>query len=71
MNESPIDPNFEQERKMSNREPNKFLAPIVIAGITVGFLMGAYKFIFAKLKVEHQEKSPEYQEDLAENSDKR
>lgn len=33
---------------MSNRKPNKFLAPVIIAGITVGFLVSAYKFIFAK-----------------------
>jgi hypothetical protein len=49
---------------MSKREPNKFLIPIVIAGITVGFLMSAYKFIFAKLKVEYQQKNPEYRENL-------
>ena len=30
------------------KKPNRFLAPIVIAGITVGFLASAYKFIFAK-----------------------
>lgn len=58
MDGSSTDPNPEQESKMSKREPNKFLAPIVIAGITVGFLMSAYKFIFAKLKVEHQQKKP-------------
>lgn len=28
------------------KQPNRFLAPIVIAGITVGFLASAYKFIF-------------------------
>ena len=39
-----------------NRKPNKFLAPIVIAGVTIGFLASAYKFVFAKpeqLKSEH------------------
>lgn len=35
------------------KQPNRFLAPIVIAGITVGFLASAYKFIFKKPKVEH------------------
>lgn len=31
-----------------NKTPNKFLAPVVIAGVTIGFLASAYKFIFAK-----------------------
>lgn len=35
------------------KQPNRFLAPIVIAGITVGFLASAYKFIFKKPKVEN------------------
>ncbi|MFW2078496.1 hypothetical protein ACG94X_12390 [Acinetobacter sp. ULE_I010] len=35
---------------MSNKSPNKFIAPIVIAGITIGFLASAYKFVFAKPK---------------------
>ncbi|NHB57586.1 hypothetical protein G9F32_05970 [Acinetobacter sp. 194] len=30
------------------KQPNKLLAPIIIAGITVGFLASAYKFVFAK-----------------------
>lgn len=34
---------------MSNKS-SKFLAPIVIAGVTVGFLASAYKFVFAKPK---------------------
>ena len=33
---------------MPTRKPNKFLAPVIIAGITAGFLVSAYKFIFAK-----------------------
>ena len=33
------------------KQPNRFIAPIVIAGITVGFLVSAYKFVFAKNKV--------------------
>ena len=32
----------------TTKQPNKFLAPIVIAGITIGFLASAYKFVFAK-----------------------
>ena len=35
---------------MAKKEPNKFLAPIVIAGITAGFFISAYKFVFAKPK---------------------
>lgn len=31
-----------------NKKPNKFFAPIVIAGVTIGFLASAYKFVFAK-----------------------
>lgn len=30
------------------KKPNKFIAPIVIAGITIGFLASAFKFVFAK-----------------------
>ena len=30
------------------KQPNKFLAPIVIAGVTIGFLASAYKFVLAK-----------------------
>ena len=35
---------------MSKKKPNNFIAPFVIAGITVGFLASAYKFVFAKPK---------------------
>ena len=31
---------------MSKRAPNKFIAPIIIAGVTIGFLASAYTFIF-------------------------
>ena len=37
----------------TNQQPNKFIAPIVIAGITIGFLASAYKFVFAKPKKTH------------------
>ncbi|QNX86911.1 hypothetical protein [Acinetobacter seifertii] len=30
------------------KKPGRFLAPVVIAGITVGFLASAYKFVFSK-----------------------
>ena len=43
------------------KAPNKFLAPVIIAGITVGFLVSARRFIFAKPKrtnLEQAEQSP-------------
>lgn len=36
---------------MSKKVPNKYFAPIIIAGITVGFFVSAYKFVFAKPKI--------------------
>ena len=33
---------------MSKSAPNKFFAPIVIVGITIGFFVAAYKFVFSK-----------------------
>ncbi len=39
------------------KQPNRFIAPIVIAGITVGFLVSAYKFVFAQNKVAQTEKT--------------
>lgn len=50
---------------MSKKKPINFIAPIVIAGITVGFLASAYKFVFAKSKdisverQEHEQKNDE------------
>ena len=49
-----------EEMVMSKKEPNKFIAPIVIAGITVGFFISAYKFVFAQPKqitdqIEHED----------------
>ncbi|MDD2944499.1 hypothetical protein LIS44_03840 [Acinetobacter haemolyticus] len=35
---------------MTKEPANKFIAPIVIAGITVGFFISAYKFVFTKTK---------------------
>ena len=45
---------------MSKKQPNKFIAPIVIAGITAGFFISAYKFVFAQPKqitdqIEHED----------------
>ena len=37
---------------MSKKAPNKYFAPIIIAGITVGFFVSAYKFVFAKPKID-------------------
>lgn len=39
---------------MSKPKPNKFIAPIVIAGVVVGFLASAYKFVFAQPKKHNQ-----------------
>ena len=46
---------------MPNQKPNKFLAPVIIAGVTIGFLASAYKFIFATPKQEKnsEQKSPD------------
>ena len=41
---------------MSKKKPNNLIAPIVIAGITVGFLASAYKFVFAKPKNQQNQK---------------
>ena len=35
---------------MSENKPNKFIAPIVIVGVVVGFLASAYKFVLSKPK---------------------
>lgn len=37
-----------KSQNKSRKTPNKFLAPVVIAGVTIGFLASAYKFVFAK-----------------------
>lgn len=39
---------------MSKSAPNKFIAPVVIAGITIGFLASAYKFIFQSIPKKQQ-----------------
>lgn len=41
---------------MSKKKPNNLIAPIVIAGITVGFLASAYNFVFAKPKKQKTER---------------
>lgn len=48
------------------KQPNKFFAPIVIAGVTIGFLASAYKFVFAKpepVKKEVKESKRDQQND--------
>ena len=35
---------------MTKKPTNKFIASIVIAGITVGFFISAYKFVLIKTK---------------------
>lgn len=42
---------------MKIRKPNKIVAPLVIAGITIGFLTAAYRFIFSGHS-EIQDKQP-------------
>ena len=46
------------------KKPNRFFAPIIIAGITVGFLASAYKFVIAKSNVAKQ-KSRTHSQDLS------
>lgn len=57
---------------MSKKKPNNFIAPIVIAGITVGFLASAYKFVFAKPKkqqADYVEKQDESQNESQNKSE--
>lgn len=49
-----------EEIQMPKQEPNKFIAPIVIAGITAGFFMSAYKFVFAKSKPKNDQAKDAY-----------
>ncbi|WP_171334202.1 hypothetical protein [Acinetobacter sp. CFCC 10889] len=55
---------------MSKKQPNKFIAPIVIAGVTVGFLASAYKFVFAKPKKLKAEEVAQLEEEQAEKMPK-
>ena len=43
---------FYWSKLISKKAPNKYFAPIIIAGITVGFFVSAYKFVFAKPKID-------------------
>lgn len=53
---------------MSNKQPNKLIAPIVIAGITIGFLASAYKFVFAKSSKQQDKMIQHEQEDQLKDS---
>lgn len=46
---------------MPKGTPNKLIAPIVIAGITVGFLVSAYKFIIHDNKPKKTAPAPQPQ----------
>ncbi|WP_336012116.1 hypothetical protein [Acinetobacter calcoaceticus] len=52
------------------KKPGRFLAPIVIAGITVGFLASAYKFVFSKSESSKQATSKPQDAQNASNSSK-
>ena len=39
---------------MNTKKPNKVLAPLFIAGITIGFFTAAYRFIIVKSKQDEQ-----------------
>lgn len=52
-----------------NKQPNKFLAPIAIAGVTIGFLASAYKFVFAKAEPNKtRQQEPVQQEPLKQEA---
>mgnify|MGYP003557436480 FL=1 len=48
------------------KQPNRVVAPIIIAGITVGFLVSAYKFVVAKTN-SSKVKSTEHTESSVKN----
>ena len=39
---------------MNTKKPNKVLAPLVIAGITLGLFTAAYRFVFVKSRQDEQ-----------------
>ena len=46
---------------MTHKKPNKVVTPVIIVGITVGFLASAYKFVFAnkdKPRLDTQQQDP-------------
>lgn len=54
---------------MSKKRPNNLIAPIVIAGITAGFFVSAYRFIFAKPKQADEPVKPAYSVDQSQEED--
>lgn len=52
------------------KKPGRFLAPIVIAGITVGFLASAYKFVFSKSESSKQTTAQPQDSQTVSNSSK-
>ena len=56
---------------MSAKKPNTVLAPLVIAGITIGFLGAAYKFIFIDSKSPKKEQNENLVNSKAENDDEK
>lgn len=62
---------------MSKQQPNKIFAPLVIAGVTIGFLASAYKFIFADAtskkslanQQDHAEEIQDKQDSVSESLD--
>lgn len=58
----------ETSQNQTKKTPNKFLAPVVIAGVTIGFLASAYKFVFAKPKpVKSLQDKPRIDQKTTEN----
>lgn len=47
------------------KRPNRVLAPIIIAGITVGFLASAYKFVITKSNSSSKEKPLESSQQIS------
>lgn len=54
---------------MPKGKPNKLIAPIVIAGITVGFLVSAYKFIIHDHKSKKSHPAPQPETSDPENTE--
>ncbi|CAI3153115.1 hypothetical protein ABFP35_15265 [Acinetobacter baumannii] len=52
------------------KKPGRFLAPVVIAGITVGFLASAYKFVFSKSASSKQTISHKHDSEKSSNDSK-
>ncbi|BCZ13231.1 hypothetical protein ACT4VK_11405 [Acinetobacter baumannii] len=52
------------------KKPGRFLAPVVIAGITVGFLASAYKFVFSKSESSEQTTSHKHDSEKSSNDSK-